>query len=66
LILTIKGIKMKNIKKEKSIKTYYLKKLSIKEIVDKYPDKVVEAYSEGKNAILVLNNMRIKFMNKSI
>jgi len=57
---------MKNIKKEKSIKTYYLKKLSIKEIVDKYPDKVVEAYSEGKNAILVLNNMRIKFMNKSI
>mgnify|MGYP001570097744 CR=1 FL=1 len=57
---------MKNIEKDKSVNTYYLENISIKEIVDKYPDKVVDAYMEGKNAVLVLDSMRIKFMNKSI
>jgi len=52
---------MRNIEKDKSVTTYRLKKVSIKEIVDKYPDKVVDAYTEGKNAVLVLDNMRIKF-----
>tara|TARA_R100000781_G_scaffold17056_3_gene13672 strand:- start:543 stop:713 length:171 start_codon:yes stop_codon:yes gene_type:complete len=54
---------MKNISKDKPVKTYRLEKVSIKEIVDKYPDKVVDAYTEGKNAVLVLDNMRIKFTN---
>ena len=54
---------MRNISKDKSVTTYRLEKISIKEIVDKYPDKVVDAYTEGKNAVLVLDNMRIKFTN---
>tara|TARA_R110002126_G_scaffold25218_1_gene86573 strand:+ start:256 stop:429 length:174 start_codon:yes stop_codon:yes gene_type:complete len=54
---------MRNIEKDKSVTTYRLKKVSIKEIVDKYPDKVVDAYTEGKNAVLVLDNMKIKFTN---
>lgn len=57
---------MKDIKKDKSVTTYRLEKLSMKEIVDKYPDKVVTVYNEGKDAVLVLDNMRIKFSNKSI
>jgi len=57
---------MRNIEREKSVTKYHLEKISIKEIVDKYPDKVVDAYMEGKNAVLVLDSMRIKFMNKSI
>ena len=57
---------MRNISKDKSVTTYRLEKISMKEIVDKYPDKVVDAYTEGKNAVLVLDSMRIKFMNKSI
>jgi len=32
--------------------------------MDKYPDKVVKVYSEGKHAILQLSNMRIKFLNR--
>ena len=54
---------MRNILKDKSVTTYRLEKISMKEIVDKYPDKVVDAYTEGKNAVLVLDNMRIKFTN---
>ena len=54
---------MRNISKDKSVTTYRLEKISMKEIVDKYPDKVVDAYTEGKNAVLVLDNMRIKFTN---
>lgn len=54
---------MKNISKDKSVTTYRLEKISMKEIVDKYPDKVVDAYTQGKNAVLVLDNMRIKFTN---
>tara|TARA_R110002072_G_scaffold152283_2_gene301911 strand:+ start:394 stop:567 length:174 start_codon:yes stop_codon:yes gene_type:complete len=54
---------MKNILKDKTVTKYRLEKISMKEIVDKYPDKVVDAYTEGKNAVLVLDNMRIKFTN---
>ena len=57
---------MRNISKDKSVTTYRLEKISMKEIVDKYPDKIVDVYNEGKNAVLVLDNMRIKFSNKSI
>ena len=62
---------MKIIEKNKSIDTYYLKNMSLedglmKEIMDKYPDKVADVYEEGKYAVLVLNNMRIKFTKKNI
>ncbi len=43
-----------------------LSKISIKEIMDKYPDKVVDVYGEGKDAVLVLNTCRIKFTNTKI
>lgn len=48
----------------KNVETYRLKTLSIKEIHDKYPDKYVETYSEGKDAIVVLDRLRIRFTNK--
>jgi hypothetical protein len=34
--------------------------------MDKYPDKVVDVYAEGKNAIMVLDTCRIKFTNTEI
>ena len=40
--------------------------VTIKEIMDKYPDKVVDVYTEGKNAVLVLDTCRIKFTNTEI
>ena len=45
---------------------FRLGKISIKEIMDKYPDKVVDVYAEGKNAIMVLDTCRIKFTNTEI
>ena len=45
---------------------FRLGKGSIKEIMDKYPDKVVDAYAEGKNAVMVLDTCRIKFTNTEI
>lgn len=55
---------MKSIKTKPRPLNYVLKSLNIKEIMDKYPDKVVGVYSEGKHAILQLSNMRIKFLNR--
>ena len=55
---------MKSIKTKPRPLNYVLKSLNIKEIMDKYPDKVVEVYNEGKHAILQLSNMRIKFINR--
>ena len=55
---------MKPIKTKPKPLSYVLKNLNIKEIMDKYPDKVVEVYNEGKHAILQLSNMRIKFLNR--
>ena len=55
---------MKSIKTKPRPLNYVLKSLNIKEIMDKYPDKVVKVYSEGKHAILQLSNMRIKFLNR--
>tara|TARA_Y100001951_G_scaffold100593_1_gene104252 strand:+ start:1106 stop:1300 length:195 start_codon:yes stop_codon:yes gene_type:complete len=55
---------LKPIKTKPRPLNYVLKSLNIKEIMDKYPDKVVEVYNEGKHAILQLSNMRIKFINR--
>ena len=40
---------------------YQLKQISLREIVDKYPDKVVKVVDRKKNTVLYLNNMRIIF-----
>jgi len=45
---------------------FSLDNLSIKEIMAKYPDKVMGVYAEGKNVILVLDTCRIKFVNVKI
>ena len=44
---------------------YNLTQITVKEIMDKYPDKVVDSYSEGKHFVLVLDTCRIKFRNTS-
>ena len=45
---------------------FRLDNLSIKEIITKYPDKVMDVYAEGKNVVLVLDTCRIKFVNIKI
>lgn len=50
--------------KTSNVETYRLKNISIKEIYNKYPDKCVSAYNQGKDAILVLDTLRIRFTNK--
>jgi hypothetical protein len=53
--------------KERSSYTQFrLGVISIKEIMDKYPDKVVDVYAEGKNAVIQLDTCRIKFTNTEI
>lgn len=55
-----------NDKHRESYTQFRLGKVSIKEIMDKYPDKVVDVYEEGKNAVMVLDTCRIKFTNTEI
>lgn len=55
-----------NDKHRESYTQFRLGKISIKEIMDKYPDKVVDVYAEGKNAVMVLDTCRIKFANTEI
>ena len=40
--------------------------MTIKEIINKYPDKCVDIYTEGKNTVLVLDTCRIKFMKTNL
>ena len=55
-----------NDKHRESYTQFRLGKVSIREIMDKYPDKVVDVYAEGKNAVMVLDTCRIKFTNTEI
>lgn len=57
---------MKDIILDPEHNQFRLNKLTIKEIIDKYPDKYVDAYMEGNNAVLVLDTCRIKFTNTII
>tara|TARA_Y100001951_G_C11267023_1_gene256257 strand:+ start:804 stop:974 length:171 start_codon:yes stop_codon:yes gene_type:complete len=41
---------------------YKLETVSIKEIIEKYPDKVVEAIDRKRDTILVLDTCKIRFM----
>ena len=38
-----------------------MSRISAKEIKDKYPDKLVDAYVENERLVLVLDTCRIKF-----
>lgn len=53
-------------KERSSYTRFRLGVVSIKEIMDKYPDKVVDVYAEGKNAVMQLDTCRIKFTNTEI
>ena len=52
---------MKKANKRKEPKRYRLNNISRKEIKDKYPDKIVDAYAESGRLVLVLDNCRLKF-----
>tara|TARA_Y100000401_G_scaffold56316_1_gene44592 strand:+ start:417 stop:638 length:222 start_codon:yes stop_codon:yes gene_type:complete len=52
--------------KMRSYTQYRLGAVTIKEVMDKYPDKVVDVYSEGDTAVLVLDTCRIKFTKEEI
>ena len=43
---------------------YRLQTISIKEIINKYPDKYVNTYQRGKNVVLTLDTCKIVFTNK--
>ena len=51
----------KIIKKEPSNQRYRLNNISMREIKDKYPDKIIDAYAEGGRLVLVLDSCRLKF-----
>ena len=51
----------KIIKKEPSNQRYRLNNISMREIKDKYPDKIIDAYAEDGRLVLVLDTCRIKF-----
>ena len=52
---------MKKANKHTEPQKYRLNNISMKEIKDKYPDKIVDAYAESGRLVLVLDTCRIKF-----
>ena len=48
-------------KNNKETSRYRMSRISAKEIKDKYPDKLVDAYVENERLVLVLDTCRIKF-----
>ena len=54
----------KVIKKEPSHQSYRINNVSMKEIKDKYPDKIVDAYAEDGRLVIVMDTCRIKFDNR--
>ncbi len=56
------GVKIMNkTVKRKEPRRYRLNNVSMREIKDKYPDKIVDAYTEGGRLVLQLDTCRIKF-----
>ena len=51
----------KVIKKEPSHQRYRLNNISMTEIKEKYPDKVIDAYAENGRLVVQLDTCRIKF-----
>ena len=51
----------KVIHREPQYQRYRLNNISAKEIKDKYPDKIIDAYAEDGRLVLVLDTCRLKF-----
>ena len=51
----------KVIHREPQYQRYRLNNISAKEIKDKYPDKIIDAYAEDGRLVLVLDSCRLKF-----
>ena len=51
----------KVIKKEPSHQRYRLNHISMREIKEKYPDKIVDAYAEDGRLVIQLDTCKIKF-----
>ena len=49
--------------KKKTVNLTRLTEISIKEIVDKFPDKCVRIELRGKNTVLILDTCKIVFSN---
>ena len=52
---------MKKANKRREPQRYRLNNISAKEIKDKYPDKIVDAYAESGRLVLILDTCRLKF-----
>jgi hypothetical protein len=56
------GVMMKNLKnRSESVLIERLEEVSLKELKDKYPDKVIDAYVEDQRLVIVLDTCRLKF-----
>ena len=51
----------KVIHREPQYQRYRLNNISAKEIKDKYPDKIIDAYAEDGRLVLELDSCRLKF-----
>ena len=51
----------KVIHREPQYQRYRLNNISAKEIKDKYPDKIIDAYAEDGRLVLELDTCRLKF-----
>ena len=51
----------KVIRKEPETRRYRLNNISMKEIKDKYPDKIVDAYAEDGRLVIQLDTCKLKF-----
>jgi len=51
----------KKIKQQQDFRRYRLNCVSMKEIKDKYPDKLIDAYAEHERLVIVLDTCKIKF-----
>ncbi len=52
---------MKTMKNKSESVIERLQEVSYKEIKAKYPDKIVDAYTEGERLVVVMDSCRIKF-----
>lgn len=52
---------MKKVKLKPKVEHYRIEQVSIKEIMDKYPDKVVQAIDRDNDTVLVLDTCKIVF-----
>ena len=58
----MRGVIMKEMKnRQDDIVIERLNEVSLKEIKNKYPDKVVDAYVEGGRLVVILDKCRLKF-----